>query len=93
MTPRRTLILVALLLAGSLAGCSRFTRQNYETIYVGQPAWDVERAMGRPTAIEGEEWVYLHEAAPYRRAVIRLVNGKVVGKSWSYERQGSGTEH
>jgi len=86
MSVRRLLIVGALVLAAALAGCNRFTRQRYETLYVGQPARDVQRVLGKPTAYYGETWVYVHDPVPYYRAVILFSEGKISGKSWSYDR-------
>jgi len=65
------------------AGCQpAFTRQQYETVYVGQTADDVQRALGQPTESTGTAWVYVHEK-PYYRAEIQFTDGRVVRKSWS----------
>lgn len=87
MTPRAKLILAALVLAALLVGCGNhsFTRQRYETIYVGQPSWDVRQALGDPTVEEPNAWTYEHTEVPYYRAVIYLRHGRVVSKEWSYE--------
>jgi hypothetical protein len=83
---RNSLILATLAVLIVSAGCNRFARQRYETVYVGQPAADVRRALGRPTSQDGDEWLYVHDSPPYYRAVIRISDGKVAGKSWSYDR-------
>ena len=80
---RRRRALVAALLAGlvGLAGCTSFSRANYETIYEGLPAEGVVRRIGEPDATADGTWVY-EARRPYRRAVIHFRNGKVVSKEW-----------
>jgi outer membrane protein assembly factor BamE (lipoprotein component of BamABCDE complex) len=80
-------VLVAAVLAAWLAGCRSpsFTRPRYDTIYIGQPDWDVRKFLGRPTYQEFDTWTYVHSETPYCRAVIHFREGKVVAKDWSYE--------
>jgi len=77
------------LLLGGLAGCggTKFTPQRYDTVYIGQPAWAVERALGKPQEKTPGRWVYLH-AKPYYRADILFENVRVVDKRWTYLRPG-----
>lgn len=82
-------ILILSVLVAGLGGCSKFTRQHYETVYVGQPTWDVRRALGRPSRQDGNAWVYVHSSAPYYQAVIHFRDKKVTGKDWSYDRPSS----
>jgi len=85
-------VLAAAVLAGALGGCqSQFTRQNYETIYLGAPASAVQDKLGRPTRFSGETWVYEHEM-PYYRAEIDFREGNVVEKRWYIEKQGDPKE-
>jgi hypothetical protein len=86
---RFVVILIVSVLAVGLGGCSKFTRQRYETVYVGQPAWDVRRALGRPSSQDANAWVYVHPPAPYYRTVIRFHDGKVASKEWSYDKPSS----
>jgi hypothetical protein len=81
------LLLVAAVLAAGLAGCGgkSLTRQRYETIYVGQPDWDVLKVLGRPTYQEFDTWTYVHTRTPYFQAIIHFREGKVIAKEWSYE--------
>jgi hypothetical protein len=79
---------LALVLA---SGCGRerrgpgyFTRQNFETIYTGQPSWAVEEKLGRPEQRHVDSWVYVNER-PYYRAVIHFADGRVTKTEWSYE--------
>ncbi len=86
MKRQAAFILAGLLLAACLAGCNRsFTRERYETIYIGQPDWDVREVLGRPTLQQADAWTYVHSKTPYYQAVIYFRDGKVVGKDWSYE--------
>lgn len=73
-----------LILLLSLIGCGKdLRRQNYETVYVGQPAWAVERAMGEPDDVRDGVWVYERES-PYAKAVIEFdANDTVIRKDWS----------
>lgn len=83
------LVLAAALTATLLTGCGRwkFTRQNYSTIYEGQPADAVRRKLGPPQTEEGDIWTYIRETPDYYSARIRFQDGLVVDKSWSDRRQ------
>ena len=87
MRHRLPLVVLALLLAAWPVGChsAPFTRQRYETLYVGQPDWDVRNVLGPPTYQEADVWTYVHTDTPYCWAVIYFRDGKVTGKEWSYE--------
>lgn len=86
MRYRLLLVPLAVLLAAWPLGCTRsFTRQRDETIYVGQPNWDVRQVLGRPTYQEINTWTYVHTGTPYYWAVIHFGDDKVIGKDWSYE--------
>lgn len=74
--------LAVLALAATLAGCSKFSRERYETIYLGQPADSVRRKLGRPDEQDPGRWFYEHARAPYHAAEITFVNGQVSGKRW-----------
>jgi hypothetical protein len=80
-------ILLAAVVAAWLGGCSgpSFTRQRYDTIYIGQPDWDVRNFLGRPTYQELDTWTYVHNKTPYYHAIIHFHDGKVIAKDWSYE--------
>ncbi|MFP4052779.1 MAG: hypothetical protein ACLFV7_02835 [Phycisphaerae bacterium] len=79
-----TVLLGAMLLAG---GCARepFTRVNYETVYLGQVADEVEATLGAPDRVEGSRWVYIHRQ-PFYQAIIAFDEGRVVSKQWSWDR-------
>ncbi len=75
------ILLIGLLLC---SGCSdKFTRERYETIYIGQPKDSVHRVLGTPDRSENSRWVYINEM-PYERAEITFEDGKVARKYWSY---------
>jgi hypothetical protein len=80
-------ILVAAVLTAWLAGCGgpSFTRQRYDTVYIGEPDWDVRKFLGRPTYQELDTWTYIHRQVPYYRAIIHFREGKVIAKEWTYE--------
>jgi hypothetical protein len=84
---RRHALAVLVLLASLAAGCARqrFTRQNFETLYVGMPAASVERKLGEPDRRLGDRWVYVSER-PYYRAEVLFRNGRVAEMDWSYDR-------
>jgi hypothetical protein len=74
------LLLTAVVLCA--VGCQeKFTRQRYETIYIGQPAPQVERTLGDPEAKFSDTWTYIHET-PFYKAIIKFENGRVVDKAW-----------
>ena len=88
MTRRVATLLAVCLLAACLCGCSKgsFTRQRWETLYVGQPSWDVRKVLGKPAYQDEETWIYVHDSRPYHRAAVHFRYGRVAGKDWSYER-------
>jgi hypothetical protein len=71
----------------SATGCApaRFTRPNYETVYIGQPAYAVADTLGRPHEERGNTWIYRHET-PFYMARITFRNNRVIDKKWYYER-------
>jgi hypothetical protein len=83
-----TRLIVAVALAAVLlapTGCNKFTRQRYETIYVGQPVSQVEEFLGKPDYRSEGDLIYVNRR-PYYRAVIHTKDGKVSGKHWSVEK-------
>jgi hypothetical protein len=85
MTNRTSLLLAgALLVAMAAAGCqqNQFTRQNYDTIYVGEDAAHVALAVGKPRATADDRWIYQNEL-PYYEAWVEFKDGKVSRKHWS----------
>jgi hypothetical protein len=92
MTPRKTILWLSLIaVVLSAAGCTlapykKFDRQRYETLYHGQPDFEVQKTMGKPARIEGNQWTYIHET-PYYQAVITFdENDELINKEWSLER-------
>ena len=83
---KATILLAAVLLVCLCAGCQqKFTRQQYETIYVGMPDWQVRNVLGQATVTHGDAWAYVNES-PYYRATIEFENSHVTGKRWSSDR-------
>ena len=82
MRRRVLLVLVAAMSAGFVCqGCAgRFSRENFETIYQGQPAGAVERVLGRPARKQADEWIYIRRRPHYYEARIRFADGKVMKK-------------
>lgn len=79
--------LVAMMMA-TLVGCGgSFTRQNYETVYTGQDARNVKKALGKPHVTFSDQWIYQHKN-PFYKAIITFSDSKVVGKSWTQDQQG-----
>lgn len=76
---------VALTLIG--AGCEKpFTRPNYETVYVGEPASAVQETLGEPTVKYNNEWTYVN-TSPFYKAIIYYRDGKVIKKLWFDEKE------
>lgn len=88
----RRLILLTLLIALTAgAGCAseKFTRERYETIYLGQPDYDVAEVLGEPDRRGPGRWLYVHDEPPHYSAEIVFDQaGRVIGREWSYELPG-----
>ncbi|MFP3938520.1 MAG: hypothetical protein ACLFVW_09285 [Phycisphaerae bacterium] len=82
----RTIALIGLLaMAGVTAGCQeKLTRPRYETIYMGQPAEQVQKTLGKPDARTDGTWTFTREK-PYARVIIRFENNHVVDKAWYHD--------
>ncbi|HAU36909.1 MAG TPA: hypothetical protein DCX07_04245 [Phycisphaerales bacterium] len=83
--------IVLLLVVGALAlvctGCEKkFTRQRFDTIYVGQPEMEVELTLGEPTAKFSDSWSYINDE-PFYKAVISFEKGRVTDKAWYDEHE------
>jgi len=86
---RKRMILTLGVLGGALlfAGCSeKFTRDRYETLYVGQSAGEIEMALGEETDKVGifkttDTVTYIHRD-PFYKAIILIRSGKIAEKSW-----------
>jgi hypothetical protein len=79
--------LAAIIAAGLLTalpiGCGpKFTRVDYETVFVGQQQWEVQQALGTPHASIGNTWIYENDM-PFYKAVIWFEDGRVTRKAWS----------
>lgn len=75
------LVVAAVFVAGACAGCEKFTRARYETVYVGMPEFEVEQTLGAPTARFSDSWSYLHDE-PFYKAIIQFRDGRVSDKAW-----------
>ena len=66
------------------AGCQKdqFTRENYETIHVAQPAADVERVLGPPERSAPDHWDYVRRRPTHCEARIWFRDGNVARKEW-----------
>jgi hypothetical protein len=88
MTRGTVVLLSAALLATIFCGgCNeQFTKQRYETIYIGQSQMEVEKILGNPEARFSDSWTYLHEE-PFYKAVIQFRDGRVSDKAWYDEKE------
>lgn len=83
----KNIVVVVAVLAGLLlAGCAKpeFTRQRYETVWVGQPSSAVEKTLGAAAEQEPNVWIYASKQPPHCEARITFQNGLVAKKEWSY---------
>ena len=71
------------------AGCNapEFNRQNYETVYAGQPAQEVQRKLGQPERAAPDHWDYVNRRPTHYEARIWLRDGLVVKKEWFERRE------
>lgn len=82
-----SLLCILLSLSLLFAGCSRkFTRANFDSIYVGQEQWEVADVMGNPES-QGRfasEWHYVKDSSKhYFKAVIAFdEDRRVASKRW-----------
>ena len=77
---------LCILLAAALAcaGCAgpEFSREKFDTIYVGQEAGEVQKVLGPPQKTSDGTWEYAKDR-PYRQeARIWFRDGRVVRKKW-----------
>ena len=74
--------LLTVLALGLAAGCrNKFTRVNYETVYIGQDQHSVRKVIGKPDKRSDEEWIYENER-PFYQATISFEDGLVSAKEW-----------
>ena len=87
MTRKRASGLAAVVVATMLCvGCRGIlTRQEYDTLYIGQPDYAVRRMLGEPQLRRNGTWTYVHND-PYYRAVIDFQDNRIASKKWSYAR-------
>ena len=80
---RRAWLAAAVAVLVAAAGC-QFTRQNYQSVLLGQTADQVEKSLGKPRTQFDNEWVYTADD-PRDLAMAKIWFGpdnKVIGKSW-----------
>ena len=78
-------ILAVFCLIAVLAGCGgKFTRGHFESVYVGQEAWEVAQTLGEPTTRFAGQWHYIQQQQEgYCKAVIIFdQNNRVAEKRW-----------
>jgi len=83
------LLIVAVLVSCMCAGCEKFTRARYETVYIGMPQFEVEQTLGEPAAKFSDSWSYLHDD-PFYKAIIQFRDERVSDKAW-YDANEMGT--
>jgi hypothetical protein len=79
------LLLAACLLASGCGPDEPFTRQRYETLYIGMQETQVRQRLGEPTQSTNGRWVYIHEE-PYYAAVVEFADGRLVDQAWTWDR-------
>jgi hypothetical protein len=84
MTRLTAAIILASVLVSSV-GCTRFTRQRYETVYVGQPVSEAQEILGAPDFRKDGDLIYVNYR-PYHHTIIHVQDGKVSGKEWSVDK-------
>ena len=84
------LVAAAVLIGGFCSGCAeKFTRQRYETLYIGQPMQEVQLTLGDTPYKASDTWTYQHED-PFYKAIIKFKDDKVTDKAW-YDENEMGT--
>lgn len=86
---RSTLVLLTagVLLATLCSGCQKFTRQRFDTVYIGQPASDVQVTLGKPTVSLDGQWSYINHSPFYKANIYFNKDGKVADKRWFDEKE------
>ncbi|MFW6061393.1 MAG: hypothetical protein ACOC93_01160 [Planctomycetota bacterium] len=80
----RATMLTAAMAALLLSGCQqKFTRVNYETVYLGMHPEHVRDRLGEPTRRQDGNWLYVHRDPAYQ-ALIRFARGQVASKRWAW---------
>jgi hypothetical protein len=80
---RRACLVAGMVALMAAAGC-QFTRQNYQSVLLGQTTDQVEKALGKPRTQNGSEWVYTaDDPRDLTMATIWFDSDKkVIGKTW-----------
>jgi len=81
---KKAIVITAVLLLVLLAGCDKFTRENYGAISVGMNKMEVVKILGEPTEQFANVFIYL-EKDPMGNAEAHIyfdAKGKVVGKKY-----------
>jgi hypothetical protein len=75
--------LVAVLALVLAAGC-QFTRQDYQSIKLGQTPDEVKKVLGSPRTQAGPVWTYTADDPrdPVMATIWFGPDGKVIGKAW-----------
>ncbi len=84
MRRRGLAISILLCAAAVISGCGgpEFTREKYQTLFVGQPQKEVQGTLGRPNAATADTWFYFDTMPTYHAARIYFRDGLVVAKEW-----------
>ena len=78
------LLLAAMVCLPTLSGCvqSGFTRQNFDTIHVGEAQDQVRRKLGPPRVAAADNWAWSQDDPTHYEARIWFKDGKVAKKEW-----------
>ncbi|HUT58925.1 MAG TPA: hypothetical protein VNA25_13845 [Phycisphaerae bacterium] len=81
------IVLAAAVCVGLLcAGCGgHFSRENFDTIYEGQPAAAVQKVLGKPAQKQADEWIYIRRRPHYYEAHIWFSDARVVKKRHAFD--------
>ncbi|MCE5276619.1 MAG: hypothetical protein ABFD92_03935 [Planctomycetaceae bacterium] len=73
--------MVTMALLGGCTNTPQFSRQRYDTLYTGMPAYEVRGILGKPKIEGPDAWEYEH-FKPYYKAIIHFHNGAVARREW-----------
>ena len=82
------LLLAAVLTVTSLGCAGKFTKQRFDTVYIGAPSGKLLRTLGRPDSRDGDTWTYTNNS-PWYQAKFVISEDSVADKKFSYDRQGN----
>jgi hypothetical protein len=71
--------------ACTMALFRKFDRQRYETLYHGQADFEVEKTMGKPHRVEGNQWTYIHDNPDYHAVITFDENDELINKTWALD--------